>query len=141
MDFNKAVDVLLELNRVNRQKFTTQRPVYSPCQWTSEFCTVHCNIGRGSGKTTFIKDRVHSEKTDLVVVASEALRETYKRDFTKATLVTPNTLSRLDGPGLMKFNNIFVDEPELVFTRMDRGMFYYVLSYANMDQTFLLLGE
>ena len=128
----EIMEMMIELNLMNRlrcgQIAATKLP---PDLWSKEFCTVHCNVGRCSGKTSFIKQA--AKIGDLIVVQYVENKTHFINSSAKvisANEVTGETES---------YNFIYVDEPGEVFKIIDRDVFYKYLSDGT--QTFVFIGE
>jgi hypothetical protein len=139
MNYNNLIEGLIELNKQCRIHIKeSDRYSVSPLFYAIEFCTVAVNIGRGVGKTTFIKN--HAKKGDLVmVINSIAKRIQYGKNI-EFDIITLDELDKVRG---RRYQNIYIDEPAAVF----EGDFekkinaYQLLIDPYKDQTFVLLGE
>lgn len=138
--FHAAINSLIRINkdiRKGRADIKEELPIE---QWAENFCTVHCNIGRMVGKSEYIKSRAKSG--DLVVVYNKDIREFIVSpngidcDVVTAAFLDNNKDSYLRAK---IYKNIFVDEPELVFSKIKKKKFYKKLA-SNLNQTFIFLG-
>ena len=98
-----------------------------------EFCTIHINIGRRTGKTEYIKR--NATKTDVVVVASRQMREIYSG--VNVPVVSVDGIVDWS-KGRRAVSTIYIDEPELMHKFV--GIIYESL-FRNANQTFVLLGR
>lgn len=139
--FVATIDNLLILNKEFRQVINpATRQIASPAEYAFEFCTVACDVGRRIGKSHYIQQ--HADDTSLVVVATERHRllvEARGFDVLTAEQVEADDFDdKVLGKKIYK--TIFVDEPSLVFKKIDRHDFYFKLARSGEDQTFILLG-
>jgi len=116
--------------------------------WLKDFCTIHLNIGRCTGKTFHIAE--NAKETDVVFVGLNS---------TRSLILDKNKrLNRVD-ENLINLNNlmwshnkkrdvydscnmIFVDEPKISLKRFDNILDFYRLFINNKNEMiFILLGE
>jgi hypothetical protein len=138
--FHHLVDELIVTNKIARAaaKFSPNMP---PNAVVREFGTVHCNIGRDAGKTSYIKDR--AKAGDLIVVVDRKLRDIQYRSAPCLVVTAGDLSARYDQrlrASLGDFATVYIDEPAAVFRKVDRDEVYYQLARSS-DQTFVLLGE
>lgn len=139
MKYDKLIDELIQLNISNRNRMKEYVKSVSAIMWASEFCTVSCDIGRGMGKTTYI--RLHATLNDLIIVYNQSaaieLRQQYY--FTKNTYTIQEFL---DGKTRGRaFENVYVDNASIVLKNIeDKRKFYKQCILDNKEHTFILLG-
>lgn len=115
-----------------------------------EFCTLHINPGRRTGKGTFIRN--NASNRDLIIVANEILRRDYLY-ISSSKVITISDLERLEYPSTVRFcecgvlvskvyNTIYIDEPRLCFSndRVPIEKVYRLFAHSH-NQMFILLGE
>ena len=136
--FSKVEKTLLEviaLNKENRDRLNEWEH-YSPTNYLKEFCTVHLDIGRQVGKTTFITK--HANENDAVVTFLN-----WRNDKGIKVFSSSEDIARLRSKKEHSYKNIFIDEPDFVFRRV--AEYSEILeAFASKDyknQTFILLGE
>ena len=103
-------------------------------QYLKQFCTIHIDIGRGVGKTTYITE--NATTNDLVIVHS---RNAGCDIFKKRTYLG-GILWGIDGMNevtLCNVNFVYVDEPSLLMIDLDDV--YHLFAVHN--PTFILLGK
>lgn len=127
--FFGAVDELVAINREMRKERAATGWDVDIEVWVQEFCVVSCDVGRGSGKSEYIRRR--AKEGDLVVTFGE-------REFRDVPfqVLTGVQVYRVDG---QRFNTIFVDEPGLVFREITRETLFGLLTH-DREQTFIMLG-
>lgn len=136
--FPRLLDALIELNRTHRHEVAGSgvRQQFGSMAFAAQFCTVTCDIGRGVGKTEYIKS--HANEGCLVVVPNDDMA---KALYGRNTPFTVCSARQLQGVAAEKrFHTIFVDDPAYVFLAIDRTKFYSWLVVDGMEQTFVLLG-
>jgi hypothetical protein len=131
-EFHSAITQLIALNK--RFRPIEQRLNLSVSNWAEEFCTIKCDIGRQSGKSSYINNV--AEEGDLIVVMNQHLKNQLAN--TKCEIMTASGISRSHINGKV-YNTIFVDEPGFVFGLVERTKFYDYLAH-NGEQTFVMLG-
>lgn len=139
MSYNDLIEGLIETNKLYRKHIQlSDRYAISPLFYTIEFCTIAVDIGRGVGKTTFIKN--HAQKDDLVIVANHNLKRIQYGMNTLFMVIIPDEIYKIKGK---KFKNIYIDEPKKVFVGdfEKKTDMYNLLIDPYGDQTFILLGS
>ena len=134
-DFHAAVDHLIALNERRREPFRESLSSMGLVRWLREFGTVHVDIGRRAGKTTYISKRVAA--VDVIVIPHATFARSYAAS--PGWRLTPDSLW---GPGVIDLHprKIYVDEPTLVFQNISPFEMYRLLAW-DPDQTFVLLGD
>ena len=144
-DLEGLVNAAIELNARNRR--VEFRLAMSPTEYAFQFCTVHLNVGRGSGKSSVITRLAQVD--DVIIAHNYQAAESFKR----GKVSTPATIlaaSYLDGPRWLSHEEdrrarsarrIFIDEPRLVDRAASLERIYSLLVNQQIDQTFILLGE
>jgi hypothetical protein len=134
MNYNELIEGLIDINKQYRKMFgENKNQYYSPLNYAREFCTVAVDIGRGVGKTYFIKN--HATKGDLVIAPNFFLLKGYGEEMPEFDVITFNNLDKLKGR--KPYNTIYVDEPKFV----DMREVYELLVNPTIEQTFVLLGS
>lgn len=133
-DHHLAVNKLRDLNLKNRLAMANHRSGMPREAWAREFCTVRCDIGRRTGKSDYILRC--AKPGDLILVATMQLRHTVFNHAPCAVLTAGQIA--LDRQ-CEHYNDIYVDEPSLVFDRLSPHTMYSCLAHGG-EQTFLLLG-
>lgn len=127
--FHVLLDELVEQNRVLR---ASKLPDAS---FSSDYNTVTCDIGRGAGKSEWI--RLRATENDLIVTMDlDTAHASFSKKQTNATVLTAHALCEAKG---RRFNTVFVDEPRYVFKVFDLTEFYTLLA-VDPDVTFVFLG-
>lgn len=138
--FSSLVDDAIQLNRDHRELQYVKDTVnnLSPAQFLMEFGTVAVNIGRRTGKTSYIIDNALSK--DLIIVSSMDIARNIKR-LTNATVIVSNGeigLKHNIKPHA-RFDVIYLDEPTMIFSKISKNYLYDFLA-VDCDQLFVLLG-
>ena len=136
-NFHKTIDNLVRLNTQNRVVADRHKRALSPNFWAMKFCTVRCDIGRGTGKTEYIKRR--ATKSDLVIVFNDEACSRIASEIS-CPIIIANQLERKIMRMENRFNTIFIDEPELIFREISQQRLYALLVY-DYYHTFILLGS
>lgn len=127
-EFQSCVDMLVELNKKRRESFYDLECSMATHAFIKEFCCVHVNIGRRSGKTEYINKRATDD--DLVIAPLVRMGLLYKgKNFYIENDKENSFKGRI-------FRNIYIDEPKL----NQYGIEHY-LKFGNTKSTFILLGE
>jgi len=135
MSFEDVVLEAIHLNLANRANIGP--PQAPPYMYMKEFGTVHINVGRQTGKTSFIKK--FSESDDAVIVCNWSMARTFAWQNSSPTIICADSLSNFKN---REFSTIWVDEPNLCFpTRMALNCLYETFATLNPKQMFVLLGE
>jgi hypothetical protein len=131
------IDILTYLNSEYRKLINPEwRTVISPENYAIEFCTVAVDIGRQTGKSTYIRN--HADANSLIITLNE---RTAKSEF-------GNRFNAFSGRHILndtksdwkKFTTIFIDEPTFVFRVAPKIELYERICNINTEQTFILLG-
>lgn len=142
IDYFNLVDSLIKLNKENRKNRNIRREDYDLISYLREFCTVKLDIGRITGKTSYIINR--ATKNDIVIVSRMLIQ---KRMFDKKCESYVYTINDILGRRykIKNYNNIFVDDFSYITINPEKKEYilrelYYFLGNSSIDQTFILLG-
>jgi len=108
-------------NVKNRERIRTEGydKSISKVQWMQQFCTIHINIGRDTGKTRHI---VENAKSGDLIVCREGTKKLIQAQSTeKLDFYVPHVTKAIQGKILGEVKIIFVDEPN--------GCFLYLNPY------------
>lgn len=131
-DFARALDFLIGLNLQNQYRFSTQETFISKQQWCKEFATVRCDIGRQSGKTSYIKSR--ATIGDLVIISKYAQKKMFMHPIPSAHVITHSELE-VTGAIWPRYCRIYIDEPGT----LNLDLVYDIFARDNR-QLFVILG-
>lgn len=145
--FTVALEELIKLNWINRQRFKEYRKMHSCSQWSEEFCTVKIDNGRQVGKSTFVKN--HYRLGDVVIVPNTSIAREYNRENIR-NVFTVNQVEALYHTNQYGIKNgycdrsinpshIWIDDANL--KPSDVIMMYETFSRYGMEQTFIFLGK
>jgi len=136
MSYHAAVDILVDLLEERQAYYSGFRRKVSDLHYMLDFGTVSCNLGRGSGNTSYVLSRATSK--DLVVVATMDSKRMYKNSEAKVL-----TVDEINSPSFRltsKINNVYVDPCSVIFKHIDKEDLYRcILSQSTVDM-FILLG-
>jgi MinD-like ATPase involved in chromosome partitioning or flagellar assembly len=138
MKYDELIDGLIKTNIKNRNRMKEFVESVSALIWAFSFCTILCDIGRGVGKTTYIKS--HATLNDLIIVCNKNIARIYQKyGFTQNTYTI---VDFLDGKSRGQiFENIYVDDANIVFEKTeDKIRFYQQCTTDGKEHTFILLG-
>ncbi len=145
------IDSATTMNYNHREINQNIKPTLPKLRWLKDFCTVHINLGRRTGKTNYIQSKVNDKHT-LIMVCDYDSKKEYEEKLTGSVT---NIFTLFDkNPHFSTNNNIFkdidlndiyyvyVDEPKLVFGHQrDLEDFYIMFSQCKSEPTFIMLGE
>ena len=131
--FHKLINDAVALNLSNRPD---PRRFMDSIRYAVDFCSVKIDLGRQTGKTSYIKK--YASADDLWVVKNVR----YKKDFARDTLATVKTFEECEVRGGRRYNNIFVDEFSSMASSSDSryGLYAALVNENVRNQVFLLLG-
>lgn len=143
--FFRVIDELVALNLSFRSLLPEgTRESMTASQFAYDFCTVHVNIGRGTGKTEYMK-RTLSEGVVVVVHDNQTrmrlLKET--KGANGAYIVNggnANPVAFGADLSIRRPTFIIIDEPHLISDEVI-GTIYNIVARRDMEQVFILLGE
>jgi hypothetical protein len=98
-----------------------------------EYGTVVLNVGRQTGKTTYIVD--HATKDDLVIVPNVRASQSFS-ECPADILIAGSLIDNFKGN---RYNNIYIDEPRYVDKKLNIDQIYFTFA-RDYTQTFILLG-
>jgi hypothetical protein len=150
--FANLVDFAIAENKENREKKIQYKDAMPKSHWLREFCTVHINCGRGTGKTEYITNELNAQ--DIVIVSNygtkkiieDGMNQRCDNIFSSAAMKYRASekdellylLQTID------IKRIFIDEPAAC-ERNDLDLYYFYDMVAahnkSTDLTFVLLGE
>ena len=121
------------------EMFKEYQHFYPPAEFVMEFGTVSLDIGRGVGKSKFIRE--NAKPNDLVLVHNleEVRYWEHYRPMTKVVCSRIHNAQYIKKYG-QRFDTIWVDEPRLVFESVSR---YDMMKHLIVDygQTVVMLGR
>lgn len=143
--FFRVIDELVALNLSFRSLLPEgTRESMTASQFAYDFCTVHVNIGRGTGKTEYMKRTlfegvvvvVHDNRTRM-----RLLKET--KGANGAYIVNggnANPVAFGADLSIRRPTFIIIDEPHLISDEVIETI-YNIVARRDMEQVFILLGE
>lgn len=141
--YHALINLLINNNKeIRREK---NKEFYSAAHYAREYCTIHLNIGRQSGKTTYIIE--NATKNDLIVVCNRAMHDyildqSWHKQGRAPTLNIFVASAHIDNLLGREFQTIYVDEPTHCFEKIKRMKLYEATASKVVEnQTFILLGE
>lgn len=144
--FRILVGLAIFINKWNRKSLVKE--YFSATAFAMEACTVHINVGRRTGKSTYINKVVKPK--DLIIVHDFVTKDMLL-DLRKSIgnadefyqVITAHTLKGMDRKYFIETqfpDTIYIDEPELVSRVIPVAEIYDRLTTRDRDQTFVLLG-
>ncbi len=129
-------------NVKNRERFrlNNEDKNISKVQWMKQFCTIHLNIGRDTGKTRHI---IENAKTGDLIVCGEGTKK-FIQHSTKEKLdfYVPHITKAIQGKILGEVKIIFVDEPKQTLKPFIDDYEFYATFMVNFNEPiFIMLGE
>lgn len=138
-DFQALMGLLVSLNHTRRRAIDPViEKALSPAGYLREFCTVHVNIGRCTGKTSFIQ--FNATDNDFIIVPNLNIKDFY---VSEGFLPTKVSTFRHPIPGRPpeKVDVFYVDEPKFCFkTQFELDNFYDVAAMYQAH-TIVMVGE
>ena len=135
--FENIVNLAREYNYSNRS--VEAESCSDVVRYYSMYCTVHVNVGRGSGKTKYIVD--NAEKNDVIFTFSQNSKKTFSElSKTKNIFCDVRECVGLD---LEDIDFVYVDEPKICLEKYFYNIFdiYRLFRSTKKEITFILLGE
>jgi len=134
---DKILRMAIDENFKNRVKYRHLKPSMRPYEWLSSFCSIHIDIGRGTGKTHYI---LNNYRPYDVILATRTMKEV----MDSRGMDTSNVYSSVEamekgflGTTIREYPRfVYIDEPELI---PDIERVYRL--FLNMDTTFIFLGR
>jgi len=139
-DYHNLIDGLIELN-LNRRELFNKQPYTNMglIEIAMSFCTIECNIGRQSGKTTYIKSKINNDT--LIIVPNHNYKKHYLSCGMNNNIKTIHSfISKSAWPNRF-YKTIFFED--LSFTKHNANFYevYEALVYHYpFQQTFIFLG-
>lgn len=139
---DEAIDFSEETRKLNEEHFNAIRQTMHPAAFAREFCTVHIDLGRQTGKTTYIQQ--HEALGDIIVTPTFAMKkygleDTLGECFTASQIKDERFLMQRRGKPAGRY--VFVDEPELITRICPLDRIYLAFATGDLNQTFILLGH
>ena len=136
-EYDDVLKQLVDLNKQNRDDNRHNMEMFSPSEAVWEYGVVRLDIGRGVGKTTFIKNNATSK--DLIITFNRESQKTFGE--TPAKVIVSDVGEFLRALHYAEvFETIYVDEPMLSFRQLDIRDALKTFIY-NYDQTIVILGK
>lgn len=147
--FEQIVDDAIAFSKQNRmlykEHFGSIQETMHAAAFAREFCTVHLDMGRRTGKTTYIKQHAGPDDVTIVMTAETRRREfvsVWGEVFAAHEVADDRFWMSRRGKSLGSPSNIvYIDEPELVQRRCSLDRIYQTFATGAFDQTFVLLGH
>jgi len=136
-EYHVVIDSLIDLNKKYREAFSSKiEDLLSPGLYAMECCTVKVDIGRQTGKSSYI--RQHAGPHDLVITFNEASAREIGRDLSSSVVCVRDL--DVDVKYIKPLNKVYIDEPQAVFRIIPAVTIYNLLTMNNQKPTFILLG-
>ncbi len=109
-------------------------------QWMKDFCTIHLNIGRNTGKTRHI---VENAKTGDLIVCRQGTRKLIESQVNIGLdFYVPHVVKDVYGKMFEECKIVFVDEPyQTLKPFRDIFEFYNHFDRNTKEPIFIMLGE
>lgn len=138
-DFQALMGLLISLNHTRRRNIDPViEQALSPAGYLREFCTIHVNIGRCTGKTYFIQ--TNATDNDFIIVPNF-----YTKDFYVDEGFLPTRVSTfrhpIPGAPPEKIDVFYVDEPKYCFASQDDIDRFYNVAAMYRAHTIVMVGE
>ena len=136
--FHKQLDDLIKLH-IEYRKTSFLREVeisMSPVAFAMECGTVKCDIGRQTGKTEYIRRYADSESLVIVSTKNEA------GEYAGSDFDVFSVMQIMDNKVRKKsfYKMIYIEEPTLVFRKVEANSLYGELVDKYQQQVFVQLG-
>ena len=141
---DKLVYYALLENIANRKRIRAKGydKAISKVQWMQQFCTIHLNIGRNTGKTRHV---VENAKTGDLIVCRQGTRKLIESQVNiSLDFYVPHVVKDVYGKMFEECKIVFVDEPEPYQTLKpfrDIFEFYNHFDRNTKEPIFIMLGE
>lgn len=127
----KLIDDAIKLNKTNRKMFPNSKEILSPIEYLYQLCTVRIDVGRASGKTSYVVDN-YNKSTDVVFADKNNTSYKYANIEVKSKAFTPKEIP----------TTIYIDEPHMIFKNKENMLSaIYNLVDSSKEQTLIILGE
>lgn len=133
-------DTLISLNEKLRDQVSFERD--KKLAWLGsehyhkEFATISCNLGKQTGKTEYIKNKL-LEGSSVCFVNNDRERNATYKDFTNSCFTIPKTYQSFRGLKLPKgLKYIFIDNASW----FDYSVIYDIISNTGKEYTIICLG-
>lgn len=140
-EFEQLILDAVKLNKENRKRkdIIDAKGTLTPIAYIREFCTVHLDIGRATGKTAFIKK--YATEGDVILTFSAEQLNIFKRSL--AVALWPAEVDDLVTVAKIPANTVYIDEPKLLFKLVGNysEIIWHLIKDTYYNQTFILLGE
>ena len=143
--FEKLVDDAIAIVEANCADARARSDSIGILSYLRDFRTVRIDLGRGVGKTKYVRD--HAERDDVIIVPTIGLRDHGYRDFRQAPCaarVFP--VIDLDRARGLHPKRIFIDEGRMVDEALrkqpgfgDMGYLYHLFGRST-DQMFIIFA-
>ena len=136
-EYENVLKQIIDINKKNRDANRHNMEMFSPSEAVWEYGVIRLDIGRGVGKTTFIKNNATSK--DLIITFNRESQKTFGE--TPAKVIVSDVGEFLRALHYAEvFETIYVDEPVLSFRQLDIRDALKTFIY-NYDQTIVILGK
>lgn len=142
MTMDKIIYEAVLENKKNRENFKMGglSNAYSKTDWMREFCTIHLNIGRNTGKTRHITE--NAKEGDLVVCREGTRLLIVDKAKERLSFYVPHISKHVYGKIFAECQIIFVDEPKQTLKPFVDIFEFYSKFMVNFNEpVFIMLGE
>lgn len=132
--------VLENVKNRERLRLNNEDKHISKVQWMKQFCTIHLNIGRDTGKTRHIIENAKSG--DLIVCREGTKKLIQSQSNERLDFYVPHVTKAIQGRILGEVKIIFVDEPKQTLKPFVDDYEFYATFMVNFNEPiFIMLGE
>ena len=133
----KLIDLAVKINL--KQRNSHKKEGLGKYNFAMEYATIKVDLGRQTGKTTYILNQLNSNDDSIVVLNGRRLLDNdFKTVKDKAIVVNRyNCAKEIDIKNLAKVKTVYVDDA----TWNDKlELVYEFFTQDNVERTFVLLG-
>jgi hypothetical protein len=139
-EYKYLIDELILLNKRNRTQ--DLKSMSSPLNYLMSFCTIHVDVGRRVGKTSYILDNANNN--DLIIIPNPNFKNDRIYEWREnINLVTASNIENFTKEHFKNWDHklIYVDEPRICYQYISPiALFSWILD-KKVEQTIIMLGE
>jgi len=132
---DSIISLAVIANLKNRRRYSQVRWYMNPCFFLKEFCSIHIDIGRATGKTQCIIEI--AKENDAVLVRDSFMKQSMIAKGMKSKYVFCSIEEmKIQVLGINDIEFVYIDEPHLI---KDVEEIYYM--FGRYTPTFIFLGK
>ena len=136
--YKKLIDSTIKLNLKCRALSKDKKEGLGKYNFAMEYATVKIDIGRQTGKTTYINEKLEKDKSAIVIVNARQQHSNFKTNKERTIIINKfNSRDSFIIENLANIKTIYIDDASW---NDKTELVYEIFTQDDIERTFVLLG-